>query len=101
LKEIGYSALSCSQLEEVVIGEGITEIDNVFSPSSCSALKSVTLPYSLLSIKGGISNNPELVIYCYRGSYGEHYAVQNGVSYSYLEGMPFTDVYLPIGSMIQ
>lgn len=71
----------CSSLEKVLISDGVQEIRK-YAFSYCGALNYVRIPQSVTSIHSTAFNNcPNLVIYCYTGSYAQQYAEDKGIDY--------------------
>ena len=69
----------CSQLEKVVIMEGVTHIgEEAFS--YCRKLKTVTIPKSVGMIcKDAFKETGEIEIICEKDTYAYEYALANGI----------------------
>lgn len=109
IEEIGDRSFSyCNNLEEVFLPEGVLKIGE-FVFSDCPKLLSVKIPSSVTSIDINAFGymHPEIIrgtptttntqdypkvegfkIYCYKGTAGEDYVINNGFDYEYLEAEP-------------
>ena len=68
--------LNCEKLNDLVICDGVKKIDdNAFA--GCTSLEQVMLPDSVTEVLQGSFNNS--TIYCNSGSYGESFAIDNGL----------------------
>ena len=95
--EIGNSAFSgCSSLTSITIPNSVTSIgDRAFS--GCTSLTSITIPNSVTRIgnyafgyyyDNGYKKMDNFKVYCYSGTEGEKYAIDNGFDYVLLDKLP-------------
>ena len=86
LTSIGDHAFSnCSSLTTVMLPESLTSIGD-FAFYGCKALTSITLPDSLASIGDEtFAYCDALILIVSRDSYAYQYAIDNGLSYTYLD----------------
>ncbi len=77
---IGSRAFSdIAELNEVRLSSGIRQI-NSEAMSGCDNLTVVYIPTTVTQIaKDAFSASPNVVIHCKKGSYAEHYAIQNNI----------------------
>ena len=94
---IGYSAFECcTNLTSITIPDSVTQIGRE-AFENCKNLMSVTIPSSVASIYpnafGYYYDNDykkiaNFKIYCYSGTEGEKYAIDNGFDYVLLDKLP-------------
>ena len=80
---IGYylTFSGCTSLTSAIIGNGVTSIGHC-AFSGCTSLTSITIPDSVISIdKNAFADCSSLTIYCFKGSYAETYAKNNGIPF--------------------
>lgn len=84
LKQIGVGSFSsCSQLEKVVLPEGLLVIESK-AFSDCENLREVYIPESVEKISTkAFWNSKNVAICCKKGSYAESYAQKQGIIYRY------------------
>ena len=100
VKIIGHTAFrGCVNLTNIMISDGMMSIDTG-AFLDCINLKNVTIPASVSNIRyyafGYFSDNSGKVkkkiykfkIYCYSGTAGEQYAIENGFDYVLLDKLP-------------
>ena len=86
--------MNCTSLTSITIPSSVTSID-IAAFKNCTSLKNVTIPGSVTSIGdlafGYYYDNKEnkkldgFKIYCYSGTKGEKYAIDNGFAYELLD----------------
>ena len=93
VKEIQYSAFSCSGLVSAVLPGSLTELsDSLFE--GCPNLEAVLIPDSVTTIDDtAFADCPNVTIYCYNLSFAHMYAEAYGIPYEILEDEPNTPVY--------
>ncbi len=75
----------CASLTEVVLPDDLQSI-NKLAFADCTSLSEIIISKSVTSIDSTAFNNDEnLVIKCYKDSYAEQYAKDNGISYEILD----------------
>ena len=83
----------CSGLTSITIPDGVTSI-KIFAFSNCMGLTSITVSDSVTSIdiwsfgyygEYPFNKIPNFKIYCYAGTAGEKYAIDNGFEYELLD----------------
>ncbi len=81
---LGDEAFSgCTELTEVVLPEGVTEI-GMWAFSDCTSLKSITLPKGLTRIgDGAFYDCDSLTATVAEGSYAAQYFKKNGIRRTY------------------
>lgn len=93
---IGSGAFNgCTSLKNLTISDGVISINtNAFY--NCKSLKSITIPKSVTKIYskafGYDENNKKISgvkIYCYKGTAGEQYALDNGIPYEYIKASEY------------
>ena len=106
LEYIGYDTFCwCKNLRKVKIGNNVKCIENL-AFYNCNSLKEISVPQNVLSIGNkafGYSSgyafgyeeideikNPNFKIYCYAGTAGEQYAIDNGFDYELINDEPQT-----------
>ncbi|MBO5501966.1 MAG: leucine-rich repeat protein, partial [Clostridia bacterium] len=77
---------NCTSLQSISIPEGITNLyDNTFA--GCTNLEMVAIPASMrLIMNSAFSGCDKLNLVVYPGTYGETYAQQQNIPYTYAEG---------------
>ena len=76
---------SCSSLKTAVIDDGVKSIGTL-AFADCSALEFIRIPESVTSIdQYAFENSTNVVLYCYKDSYVEQYAKDNGISYEIID----------------
>ena len=97
-KSIAASAFNFSGIDEVVIPESV-EIINSFAFYNCFSLEKVIIPRNVTNIgenafgyynDGGNTKNSNFIIYCYSGTAGEQYAIDNDFYYELLDNHEHT-----------
>ena len=97
-KSIAASAFNFSGIDEVVIPESV-EIINSFAFYNCFSLEKVIIPRNVTNIgenafgyynDGGNTKNSNFIIYCYSGTAGEKYAIDNDFYYELLDNHEHT-----------
>ena len=92
-KNIAASAFNFSGIDEVVIPESV-EIINSFAFYNCFSLEKIIIPRNVTNIgenafgyynDGGNMKNSNFIIYCYSGTAGEQYAIDNDFYYELLD----------------
>ena len=75
----------CTSLTSVELPNSLTSIGK-YAFADCPALSSVMIPNSVTEINAtAFSNDGNLVIYCYTGSYAQTFAETNGLDYVLLD----------------
>lgn len=86
LRSIGASAFqSCSSLTRMVVPDGVKSLPSL-AFANCEKLSTLQIPGSVESIADDIvsySGISELRVF--KGSYGEEFAIQKGIRYSYMQ----------------
>ena len=71
----------CSSLKSVVLADGVSSIERL-AFAKCDLLEFVRIPESVTSINEyAFKDCPNAVIKCYRDSYAQQFAIDNGISY--------------------
>lgn len=71
----------CDALSEVYLTDGVKHIE-MHAFSDCDVLSIVRIPETVIEINDyAFVNCPNLVIYCYTGSYAQQYAEEKGIDY--------------------
>ena len=86
-----------TSLQTLTLGNTVKNIGSM-AFCNCLKLKSVIIPWSVEQIgicafgyyNGGLDKISDFKIYCYKGTAGEQYAIENGFNY---ELLPYTDRY--------
>ena len=82
----------CTSLTEAVLYEGVESI-NPWAFASCTELEYVNIPKSVTYIaKSAFNNDPNLTLGVWYNSYGYHYAKENNINYTLLDGVKLGDV---------
>lgn len=85
IKSIGEGAFQKTNIESVLISDGISEID-WFAFNCCTNLREISIPESVTSIGHGAFDgcHPDLIIKCKKGSYADTYAKSWGFAVIYV-----------------
>lgn len=106
----GYAFYDCKNLEDITLNDGLLSIGR-WAFSNCNKLSSISIPPSVIEIEdnafgydysklmsessavtiAGAQDYPKVdsfKIYCYKGTAGEDYVINNGFDYEYLEAEP-------------
>lgn len=76
---------SCTGLETVSLADGVTSIGRL-AFANCTSLELIRIPDTVTSINEYAFNNcPKLKIYCYRDSYAQKFAEDNGYDFYILD----------------
>ena len=93
---IGNNAFSgCSSLTSITVSNSVTSI-GYYAFEGCTSLTSITIPNNATSIgyftlgyyDNGYKKIDNFKIYCYSGTAGEQYAMENGFEYVLLDKLP-------------
>lgn len=83
---------NCKNLESVEIGSGISTIPATLF-MNCEKLNAVLIPESVTSIDvTAFTNCPNVTIYCYKDSYAQQFAEENGINYELIKEYEIGDV---------
>ena len=91
-----YAFIGCANLRSVTIPDSVTQIDRE-AFENCQNLMSVTIPSSVEYIytlafgyyyDNGYKKMDNFKVYCYSGTEGEKYAIDNGFDYVLLDKLP-------------
>lgn len=106
----GYAFYDCKNLEDITLNDGLLSIGR-WAFSNCNKLSSISITPSVIEIEdnafgydysklmsessavtiAGAQDYPKVdsfKIYCYKGTAGEDYVINNGFDYEYLEAEP-------------
>ena len=91
-----YAFIGCANLRSVTIPDSVTQIDRE-AFENCQNLMNVTIPSSVEYIyalafgyyyDNGYKKMDNFKVYCYSGTEGEEYAIDNGFDYVLLDKLP-------------
>ena len=75
----------CTSLSSVTLNDSVNSIGN-YAFADCVSLQKITIPKTVNSISNSaFSGDSDIVICCYRGSYAEQFAKENGLEYDILD----------------
>ncbi len=106
----GYAFYDCKNLEDITLNDGLLSIGR-WAFSNCNKLSSISIPPSVIEIEdnafgydysklmsessavtiAGAQDYPKVdsfKIYCYKGTAGEDYVINNDFDYEYLDVEP-------------
>ena len=86
------SFYGCSSLKSVVLPTTVKNIQS-WAFGDCTELEYVNIPKSVTYIaKSAFNNDPNLTLGVWYNSYGYHYAKENNINYTLLDGVKLGDV---------
>lgn len=76
---------NCSSLKDIELPTNLEKIDNL-AFANCVSIQRITIPKTVNWIsKSAFSGDSNVVICCYRDSYAEQFAIDNGLEYDILD----------------